>query len=316
MVVEPAGEFTDEAAVVGAGAALPRDPDAPWAITDRKLGSYLTDLQHPWRRIRARAGLGEGLPMIGKLLGHTRVQTMARYAHLARDTVKASAARIGDSIERDLGAEQRSRATVPVWQGRQSLERRSSNDAKTSQNPIYHRENALRTLTDLGPLNAAARRGRNAARRVHDPDRLLDEYAAATAAAMPAVTLAVGVTWRDFVAELREIGRRWDDGNVAWAATGAAVLAPHLATVTTGEIYVDRATIAGIEAAAARADLHPIEGGRLTLRPFPTPTARRLAETRGDLRVAPWPRVYADLRTMGVRGEEAAEHLREVGDGR
>ena len=31
------------------------------------------------------------------------VQTTARYAHLARDTVKASAALIGDSIERDLG---------------------------------------------------------------------------------------------------------------------------------------------------------------------------------------------------------------------
>ena len=48
--------------------------------------------------------LGEGLPMIGKLLGHTQVQTTARYAHLARDTVKASVARIGDSIKRDMEA--------------------------------------------------------------------------------------------------------------------------------------------------------------------------------------------------------------------
>ena len=39
-----------------------------------------------------------------KLLGHTQVQTTARYAHLARDTVKASAARIGDSIDQDLDA--------------------------------------------------------------------------------------------------------------------------------------------------------------------------------------------------------------------
>ena len=42
--------------------------------------------------------------MIGKLLGHTQVQTTARYAHLARDTVKASAAGIGDSIDSDLAA--------------------------------------------------------------------------------------------------------------------------------------------------------------------------------------------------------------------
>ena len=62
------------------------------------------DLRHTFAS-RALA-LGEGLPMIGKLLGHTQVQTTARYAHLARDTVKASAARIGDSIENDQDAVQ------------------------------------------------------------------------------------------------------------------------------------------------------------------------------------------------------------------
>ena len=36
--------------------------------------------------------------MIGKLLGHTQVQTTARYAHLATDSVKASGSRVGDSI--------------------------------------------------------------------------------------------------------------------------------------------------------------------------------------------------------------------------
>jgi hypothetical protein len=38
----------------------------------------------------------------------------------------------------------------------------------------------------------------------------------------------------------------------------------------------------------------------------------RLAKEMEGLRVAPWPRVYADLLSLGVRGEEAAEHLREV----
>ena len=106
-------------------ADLPRDDKNPWVIVGKLPGSHLTDLQHPWRRIRTRAelpdvrihdlrhsfasralALGEGLPMIGKLLGHTQVQTTARYAHLARDTVKASAARIGDSIQHDLDAVQ------------------------------------------------------------------------------------------------------------------------------------------------------------------------------------------------------------------
>ena len=81
----------------------------------------LTDLQHPWRRFRARAGLddvrihdlshtfasralalGESLTMIGKLLGHTQVQTTARYAHLARDSMQTAASCITESIGGNL----------------------------------------------------------------------------------------------------------------------------------------------------------------------------------------------------------------------
>ena len=94
----------------------------PCAIINKSSGR-LTSLFTHWQRIRkevdlddirvhylrhsfaSRAlALGEGMPMIGKLLGHAQVQTTARYAHLARDTVKASAARIGDSIDNDLDA--------------------------------------------------------------------------------------------------------------------------------------------------------------------------------------------------------------------
>ena len=67
----------------------------PWVIAGRKSESHLSDLQHPWRRIRERAGLddvrihdlrhsfasggllvGEGLPMIGKLLGACAVEKL------------------------------------------------------------------------------------------------------------------------------------------------------------------------------------------------------------------------------------------------
>ena len=101
---------------------IDKQDDNPWVIAGRKPGSHLTDLQHPWRRIRARAGLndwrihdlrhsfasggllvGEGLPMIGKLLGHTQVQTTARYAHLANDPVKSAANRIASRIAEVAG---------------------------------------------------------------------------------------------------------------------------------------------------------------------------------------------------------------------
>lgn len=175
--------------------------------------------------------------------------------------------------------------------------------------------NALRTLMELELLSAAVRRGRASGRQVSDPERLLDEYATAASAMMPAIALAVGVTWRDFVEGVSEAGRRWASAGISWAATGsvaASVLAPYLTTVTAGEVYVDSKTMAGLESVATEAGLRPIEGGRLTLRPFPTVTARRLAVAKDGLCLTTWPRVYADLRTAGVRGEEAAEHLREV----
>lgn len=178
---------------------------------------------------------------------------------------------------------------------------------------------ALRALVELGFLAASVSRGPYSARWVRDPDRLLDGYAAAAEKKETATALVVGVIWRDFLERLSEIGGQWDRANVQWAATGtvaASVLAPYLTTVSTGEVYVDSETVSGIEAIARKADLQPMQGGRLTLRPFPTVTSKRLASSRDGLRIVPWPRVYADLRPTGVRGEEAAEHLREVVSGR
>ena len=40
--------------------------------------------------------------MIGRLLGHTQVETTARFAHLAQDSVRESADRVADSISADL----------------------------------------------------------------------------------------------------------------------------------------------------------------------------------------------------------------------
>jgi hypothetical protein len=39
-----------------------------------------------------------GLPIIGKMLGHTQAATTHRYAHLASDPVKAAAATVANKI--------------------------------------------------------------------------------------------------------------------------------------------------------------------------------------------------------------------------
>jgi integrase len=99
-----------------------RIEDNPWVIYGTLPGKNLSDLQPFWQRARARAGLkdvrihdlrhtfastavaaGQGLPMIGKLLGHTQVQTTARYAHLAAEPVKLATDSVADSLRQAMG---------------------------------------------------------------------------------------------------------------------------------------------------------------------------------------------------------------------
>ena len=90
----------------------PLDPGRPqcadlplWYSVRREAGIEdvrIHDLRHSYAS-RALA-LGESLPVIGKLLGHTQVETTARYAHLARDSVRESAARVAASIRADIHA--------------------------------------------------------------------------------------------------------------------------------------------------------------------------------------------------------------------
>ena len=103
-------------------AGLPRELDNPWVIPGRARGTHLRDVADAWKVIRTRArlddvrihdlrhsiasralALGESLSMIGKLLGHShsQVETTARYAHLAHDSVHESAARIAENLAAD-----------------------------------------------------------------------------------------------------------------------------------------------------------------------------------------------------------------------
>ena len=61
----------------------------------------LHDLRHAFASVAASSGMG--LPIIGKMLGHSQPATMARYAHLASDPVKAAAAAIAGKIAAAMG---------------------------------------------------------------------------------------------------------------------------------------------------------------------------------------------------------------------
>jgi hypothetical protein len=174
---------------------------------------------------------------------------------------------------------------------------------------------ALKFLEREGHLMSDIARGREAGRRIADFGGLLDAYAAAASRLRSPVSVPVGVLWRDPVAGALDAGQRWSRAGLDWAVTSAlsaAVLAPTQTEIAPMEVYLPGRTSGDLRRAAAVAGLREIVGGRLVLRPFPTPAAGSLALTAaGGLRSVLWPRAFADLRTTGVRGEDAAEHLRE-----
>lgn len=104
-------------AAIEALKSIPKVKNNPYVITGRVEGQHLTDMQKPWRRLRKRAELdglrihdlrhsfasdalqlGQDLTMIGKLLGHTQVQTTARYAHLKTDPIRLAANNVSEAI--------------------------------------------------------------------------------------------------------------------------------------------------------------------------------------------------------------------------
>lgn len=173
---------------------------------------------------------------------------------------------------------------------------------------------ALKFLQGEHLLHAEAARGRNAGRTVVDKDQLLDTYTAAAARLRSPESIRVGVLWRDPARGASELGLRLTANGVAWSTTGALAadtLAPYLTEVDPWEIYVDGGSLAELRQIAREVGLEGASGGRLLLRPFPTPAKDALSSEVGGQRVAAWPRVFSDVRMIGVRGEEAAEHLRE-----
>ena len=110
---------------------IPRLYGNPYLIPGQKLGLPRADLNKPWAGVTRAAGLAGvrvhdlrhtfasfgagasmGLPIIGKLLGHSQPATTHRYAHLDVDPLRRAADQIGTRIETAM---RRGRdATIPV----------------------------------------------------------------------------------------------------------------------------------------------------------------------------------------------------------
>lgn len=105
------------AAALSILSALPRIENNPHVIAGAKDGAPRVDLKKPWAAITSAAdlegvrlhdlrhsfasigaGASMGLPVIGKLLGHSQAATTHRYAHLDADPLRRAADTIGATI--------------------------------------------------------------------------------------------------------------------------------------------------------------------------------------------------------------------------
>ena len=111
-------------------AGRPKIEGNPFAFPGRRHGRHLTDIEHPWQRIRKAAGLddvrlhdlrhgfasvavagGASLPIIGKLLGHSQPATTARYTHLLANLSSSPLRKVSGVVGRRLDRAMSGRAT-------------------------------------------------------------------------------------------------------------------------------------------------------------------------------------------------------------
>ena len=113
-------------------ASIPRIAGNAYIIAGSKDGQPRADLKRPWQAIQVAAGLqgvrlhdlrhsfasfgasaSLGLPVLGKLLGHSQPATTARYAHLDADPMHRAVGTIGATISAALEGK-KSAGPVPL----------------------------------------------------------------------------------------------------------------------------------------------------------------------------------------------------------
>lgn len=96
---------------------LPRDEGNPYIFPGKLSGHHLVNIEKPWNRIRAKAGIadvrlhdlrrtvgswmaqaGNSLPLIGRVLNHSNVSTTAIYARLGEDQTRKALEAHGERI--------------------------------------------------------------------------------------------------------------------------------------------------------------------------------------------------------------------------
>lgn len=176
--------------------------------------------------------------------------------------------------------------------------------------------NVLRRFDEEGwTKKSGASRGRYSTRTLVEPGALLEVWAAFAGSAGREGVLAHRVL-REPIAFLRAELAPALSGSVAWACSGWVGLelaAPFATAVAVLQVYVEEAALIDgrLSELMAKLRLREVdEGARVEFRAA-EPALLALAREARGLPIVSGPRLYADLRVLGGRGEEAAQHVRE-----
>jgi hypothetical protein len=194
---------------------------------------------------------------------------------------------------------------------------RSAELARASEWSVPQAANVLKAFDAQGwTVKRGSARGPGAHRELIDADALLAAWSSGVAQAPRRTRVAHRAT-RDVLALLREqLAPALGKDDVGWALSrwaGLELAAPFATTTPSLHVYVAADDFAGpLSDAIERAGLREVdEGGRVT---FWAADARTLAfaTRREEIPIVSPPRLFADLTALGGRGQDAADHVKEL----
>jgi hypothetical protein len=158
-------------------------------------------------------------------------------------------------------------------------------------------------------------RGPGAYRELLDAGAMLSDWSLAVGETLRETRIAHRAT-RDVMGLLAGDLRRALDENSKWAVSGWAGLeltAPFTTTVPSVHVYIAEEDFAGpLTTAIAAAGLREVDEGGRVIFWRADPRILDLAVRTDRVPVVSAPRLYADLASLGARGQDAADHVKAL----
>jgi hypothetical protein len=206
-------------------------------------------------------------------------------------------------------------ATAEAVLARQDFMLRATELASVTGWSVPQTANVLKAFDRQGwTVKRGTNRGRGAHRELIDSAALLAAWSSAIAEEPRRTRIAHRAT-RDVPALLRNELAPALERRVIWAVSGwigLELTAPFATTTPSVHVYVARADFAGsLNQVIEAAGLQEVDEGGRVIFWAAEPSVLALSWRAHGIPIVSPPRLYADLSSLGARGQDAADHVRE-----